>query len=323
MVEAREPSEPTRARRPELSVVIVAYRCRDAVRECLAAIPAAATGIATEVVVVDNASGDGTVEMIAERFPDARVFALDENLGFAAGVNLAAAEARGDYLLLLNPDTIAHEGSLRNLVDFARRHPGHGVYGGRTLDPDGRVNPGSCWGRPTVWSLLCFATMMSTLLKGSRVFDPESLGRWQRDSVREVDVVTGCLLLAPRTVWDELEGFDTRFFMYGEDVDLCLRAAALGYRPIITPDAVITHEIGVSSDTRSDKFVLVFKSKAELVRKHFGPTGRPLGLAFLWIGIAVRRILTPVAGPREKRALWRDLWRARREWLAGYPPAAG
>ena len=105
-------------------------------------------------------------------------------------------------------------------------NPGHGLYGGRTLWPDGTVCPGSCWGKPSLWSLFCFSTLLSTVFKGSRVFDPESLGGWQRDTVREVDIVTGCLLLAPREVWDELGGFDERFFMYGEDGDLALRAAA-------------------------------------------------------------------------------------------------
>jgi N-acetylglucosaminyl-diphospho-decaprenol L-rhamnosyltransferase len=309
--------------RPELSIVIVTYRCRDEVRDCLESVYASTTGVSFEIVALDNASGDGTPEMISEAFPDVRVLALDENIGFAAGVNRAAESARGEYLLLLNPDTVVHPRSLERLVAFARSHPQHGIFGGRTLDPDGRVNPGSCWGRPTVWSLFCFATTLSTLFKGSRLLDPESLGSWQRDTVREVDIVTGCLLLAPRVVWDELGGFDTRFFMYGEDADLGMRAAARGYRPVITPDAVITHEIGVSSDSRSDKFMLVFRSKAELVRKHFGPVGRPLGLAFLWLGIGVRQLLTRRMGSREKHAMWRDVWRARRDWLAGYPPPGG
>ncbi len=321
MARAEQPESSDRTGVPELTIVVVTYRCRDEARACLASVYAATRGLSFEVVVLDNASGDGTAEMVEREFPAVRLVALDENVGFAAGVNRGAAEARGEYLLLLNPDTVVHEGSLEHLVDFARRHPQHGIYGGRTLDPDGRVNPGSCWGRPTVWSLFCFATTLSTVFKGSRVFDPESLGSWPRDTVREVDIVTGCLLLAPRAVWDELGGFDTRFFMYGEDADLGMRAAARGYRPVITPEAVITHEIGVSSESRSDKFVLVFRSKAELVRKHFGTVGRPVGLALLWVGIGVRQLLTRGVGSRERHAMWRDVWRARRDWLAGYPPA--
>ncbi len=303
----------------DVSVVIVTYRCRDEARECLASLYRATTEASFEVVVLDNASNDGTVEMVAAEFPEVRVVALDENVGFAAGVNRAAEEAAGEFVLLLNPDTVVHPGAIERLVGFARERPQHGIYGGRTLDPDGSVNPGSCWGRPTVWSLTCFATMLSTVFKQSPLFDPESLGRWQRDSVREVDIVTGCLLLAERRVWLELGGFDARFFMYGEDADLALRAARLGYRPIITPDAVITHEIGVSSETRSDKLVLVYQSKAELVRKHFGPVRRPVGLMLLWVGVGVRALLGGGSQTRGARgAAWRDVWRARGQWLAGY-----
>src|SRR5262249_24325724 len=152
---------------------------------------------------------------------------------------------------------------------FARKHPEHGIYGGRTLNPDGSTNPGSCWGRSTLWSLFCFASMLSTAFKRSRTFDPETLGQRERDSVREVDIVTGCFLLVPKGTWNALGGFDPRFFMYGEDADLALRAAEAGLRPIVTPDSVITHEVGASSKVRSDKLILLFQSKATLVRKHW------------------------------------------------------
>jgi GT2 family glycosyltransferase len=277
------------------------------------------------VIVLDNASGDGTAELVAAEFPAVRLLALDENLGFAAGCNRAAGEARGEYLLLLNPDTEVHAGALDALVAFARAHPEHGLVGGRTLDPDGTVNPGSCWAQPSLWSLTCFATMLSTAFKGSRLFDPEAIGGWQRDTVREVGIVTGCLLLAPRALWNRLGGFDTRFFMYGEDADLGLRAWAAGYRPAITPDAVITHEIGVSSSSRPDKLILLFRGKATLLHKHWSPGRRRLGLALLRAGVGVRALLArlrPGSGGRANA--WRAVWAARKTWLDGYaePPEA-
>jgi GT2 family glycosyltransferase len=280
-----------------------------------------------EVVVVDNASEDGTVEMVAAELPSARLVPLRENVGFAAGCNRAADEATGEFLLLLNPDTVVHEGAVRNLLEFARARPEHGLYGGRTLDPDGRVNPGSCWGAPSLWSLFCFATVLSTAFKGNRLFDPESLGGWQRDSVREVDIVTGCLLLVRRTLWEELGGFDARFFMYGEDADLGLRARALGYRPAITPDAVVTHEIGVSSATREDKLVLLFRGKATLVHKHWGPLRRRLGIRLLLAGVGVRALLEAVLrrvrGRDGRTSFWPEVWKARDAWVRGYgEPAA-
>jgi hypothetical protein len=293
------------------------------VRACLGSIFEGSPELEFEVIVLDNASGDGTVEMIRAEFPEVRLLALDENLGFAAGVNRAAEEARGEFLVLLNPDTVVHPGAVTKLVEFAREHPEHGLYGGRTLDPDGTVNPGSCWAQPSLWSMFCFATMLSTAFKGSRVFDPEAIGGWKRDTVREVGVVTGCLLLMPLGVWRELGGFDLRFFMYGEDADLSLRARGFGLRPAITPEAVVTHEIGVSSASRPDKLILLYRGKSTLVRKHWPLGKRELGLALLWVGVGVRALLAGVTRRGTKAEAWAVVWRERRHWLPGYPDLAG
>ena len=308
---------------PDVSILIVTYECRDEARGCLRSIAETSGAASTEIVVADNASTDGTVEMIRTEFPQVKLVALEENVGFAAGVNRAAAAAEGEYLLLLNPDTVVHAGAVDHLVDFARRHPAYGLYGGRTLDPDGTVNPGSCWGRPTLWSTFCFATMLSSAFKRSPVFDPESLGRWQRDAVREVDIVTGCLLLVRRSLWDELGGLDERFFMYGEDADLALRATRLGLRHVITPDAVVTHEIGVSSSSRADKLILLYRGKATLIRKQWPAGKRELGLGLLWLGIGLRTLAATAARSSDESgtgaAKWKPVWRARRSWLEGYP----
>jgi N-acetylglucosaminyl-diphospho-decaprenol L-rhamnosyltransferase len=305
---------------PDVSILLVTYHCRDAAEACLASIEETTGDLACEVVLLDNDSRDGTVEMVRERFPAVRLVASPENLGFAAGVNRAAEEASGEFLLLLNPDTVVHEGAVASLLAFARGRPQGGLYGGRTLDPDGTVNPGSCWGAPTLWSLFCFATLLSTAFKGNRLLDPESLGGWKRDSVREVDIVTGCLLLVPRALWQELGGFDARFFMYGEDADLALRARALGYRPAITPDAVVTHEIGVSSATREDKLVLLFRGKTTLLRKHWRGLRLRLGLGLLQAGAGVRALLAGVMRrPATREEAWRQVWRERGDWVRGYP----
>lgn len=307
---------------PDVSILIVTYKCRDEARECLASIYAQELGVRFETLVLDNDSADGTVEMIRSEFPQATLVALDENIGFAAGVNRLAEHAAGEFLLLLNPDTVVHPGAVESLVAFARARPRHGLYGGRTLNPDGTPHPASCWGKPTLWSLTCFATMLSTAFRGSRFLDPESLGHWKRDTVREVDIVTGCLLLAPSTLWKELGGFDLRFFMYGEDADLALRAAALGFRPAITPDAVITHEIGASTESRPDKMVLVYRSKAALVRKHWPVPKRQLGLGLLWTGVGLRALVARATRARGGAATWQAVWHERRGWLKGYPEQA-
>src|SRR5947207_213624 len=186
---------------PDLSILVVSYNTCQLLRDCLASVYQETGGTAFEVVVVDNASDDGSADMVATEFPAVRLFALDENLGFARATNLAADKAVGEFLLLLNPDTTVLDGATGRLLAFARRHPADGVYGGRTVRPDGTVDPSSCWGAPGLWSVSCFALGLSALFPRSRLFDPESLGRWERDSVRHVDVVTGCLMLVPAALW--------------------------------------------------------------------------------------------------------------------------
>ncbi|MGH3020101.1 MAG: glycosyltransferase family 2 protein [Gaiellaceae bacterium] len=309
----------------DVSVLIVTYQCREAARECLESVYSRTNGVAFEVVVVDNASDDGTADMVRAGFPQARLLALDENLGFAAGANLAAEDAAGEYLLHLNPDTVVHDGAVHDFVAFARRRPEHGLYGGRTLRPDGTLDPGSCYAQPTLWSLFCFATMLTSAFKGSPIFDPELLGRWRRDSVREVGIITGCLLLVPRRVWQRLGGFDGRFFMYAEDADLTLRAMHAGYRPVFTPDAEITHAVGASA-AQPDRLILLLQGKVTLLRKHWRSPRREAGIAFLLLGAGSRALVARLLAHRGSARLeaWRDVWRARRAWVRGYidhPPA--
>lgn len=307
---------------PDISVVVVTYQSRRQIEACLGSLYGSSGGLDIEVVVLDNASGDGTAELVAERFPLAELIASPTNLGFAAAVNEAASVARGRYLLLLNPDTVVHEGSIERLLEFAEANPEHGLYGGRTLAPNGEVDPSSCWGQPTVWSMFCFAALLTTLCKRSRLFDPESLGRWERDSVREVGIVTGCLLLVPTALWRELGGFDPTYFMYAEDADLALRARAKGLRPAITPDAVITHEVGGSSEAKPEKLVLVLQGKSTLIRKRWSPLRRTFGLAFLATGVAVRAAVARAVGRGGEPDAWRAAWRARRTWFPGYSDAS-
>lgn len=305
----------------ELSVLIVSYNTADLTSACLRSLAASTHDTAYEVVVVDNASSDGSPDAIRRSCPDVVLLEPGTNLGFAGGMNLAARQARGRYLLLLNPDTVVLDGAVDRLVAFARAHPAHGMYGGRTLRPDGSLEPGSCWGAFTPWSATCFGLGLSALFRGSAWADPESLGRWRRDSVRDVGFISGCLLLVGADIFASLGGFDPRYFMYGEDADLGLRARAAGWRPVVTPDASVVHHVGASTHRRSDKVVMVCRAKATLVRTHWNPWLRPYGLAMLLLGVGLRAGLADTAGRfgRAGAAAWPRVWRARRDWIAGYP----
>jgi GT2 family glycosyltransferase len=305
---------------PELSILVVSYNTASLTSRCLASLPLAARRTAIEVVVVDNASSDGSVELLRAAHPAVTLVANEENVGFARAVNLAARHARAPFLLLLNPDTVSCPGSIDRLLEFAREHPGHGLYGGRTVGPDGQTDPRSCWGQQSLWSLACFATMADAAWRGSRLLDPESLGGWRRDSVREVGIVTGCFLLVEREAWDRLGGFDERFFMYGEDADLSLRARRSGYRPVVTPDAEVMHLGGGSPIQSERKQVLLLAARATIVRRRWTPWRARIGVWLLLAGVATRSAVSHLSWVDGRRSVWRGAWRCREEWASGYPP---
>ncbi|MBT2498943.1 glycosyltransferase family 2 protein [Agromyces sp. ISL-38] len=304
---------------PDLSVVVVNYNTREATSACLRSVLEAAPSVDLELIVVDNGSVDGSVPAFRKCFPEVDTIEAGENLGFARGVNLGVRAATGTWVLLLNPDTITLPGSLQALLRFAADHPEYGVFGGRTLRPDGTVDPSSCWGAPSLWSLTMFATMLSTVFKRSPIFDPESLGAWQRDSVREVPIVTGCLLLISRSEWDRLGGMDEDYFLYGEDAEFSMRAGRAGLRRVVVPDAVIVHDVGGSSDAGGAKGCMVMAGKVTHLRKTWPPRRATLGIRLLIAGVGVRAALEALT--RRARAPWSTVWRRRRDWADGYPAA--
>lgn len=304
----------------DLSILIVSYNTREVTLECLSSLYAHPPAVPFEVILLDNASADGSAEAVAAEFPQVQLIASRDNMGFAGGNNVAAERAAGRRLLLLNPDTIVLEGSLAALWDFAERHPDRGIWGGRTLFEDGSLNPTSCWGRITPWSLFCSAAGLTYLFPKSRLFNPEAYGGWERDSEREVDIVTGCFLLIDRTLWERLGGFDRTFFMYAEEADLCLRAARLGYRPTITPAAEIIHLGGRSEASPVEKTIKTTRGRVTLIRKHWPAWQRAIGLA-LFRGWALSRALGSHFA-RDRRGgssdKWKTIWGRRSEWLQGY-----
>lgn len=316
---------PFSAVQPALTVQIVSYNTRELTLRCLEALYAA-TQEPVRVVVLDNASADGSADAIAAAFPQVDLIRSAENIGFARANNVIAETVTTEWLLLLNTDTEVHEGAIDALLAFARAHPENGIYGGRTVFPDGRLNPGSCWNRLTPWSAFCHATGLVAAFKHTALFDSEAIGGWKRDSVRTVDIVSGCFFLIPTALWNELGGFDPRFFMYGEEVDLCHRARARGWQPIVTPDAEIMHLGGASRNSPASKRIQNARARASFVDLHWQPAWKPWGRAMLWLWVANRYAasnLLALAGKREPKALWSQVWAKRHDWLAGWRPAAG
>ena len=304
----------------DLSIIIVSYNTKEMTLACIKSIYEQAKENSFEILVVDNDSSDGSADAIAKQFPNLKLFALKENLGFAKANNFASQYAVGKYILLLNPDTVVLNNAIDELLIFAENNSKHKLYGGRTLYGDLSLNPTSCWRKPTLWSTFCYFIGLSSLFRHNVLFDPESYGSWERDSIKEVDIVTGCLLMIESSLWHELGGFDESFFMYGEDADLCFRAAKLGAIPIINPDATIIHYCGASEKIRTDKMIRLFRAKKQLMNKHWSSIASFLGKLLLTYSAFLRYVTVSIlarinsAKYTEKKAGWQEIWRRRIEW---------
>jgi GT2 family glycosyltransferase len=315
--------------RLDVSILVVSYNTRDLTHAAIAAAKAETRDVRCEIIVVDNASSDGSAEMLRTHDAKPKVIALDQNIGFARANNLAAKQARGRYILLLNPDTLVLGRAIDRLVMFAERNPKARIWGGRTLFPDMRLNPTSCWRRMTIWNQFCRASGLAAVFKNSELFNSEGFGGWAHDSVRRVDIVSGCFLLIERRFWEDLGGFDPQFFMYGEEADLCLRARRHGAMPLVTPTATIVHLSGASERVRSDKMVRLLAAKSLLISRHWPRMSQPVGRLLLAMWPSSRMLATSVIArfaidPRaaETADTWRTIWRRRAEWLHGYEPLA-
>lgn len=308
----------------DLSIIIVSYNTCLLTLECLESVFEQTGHINFEAIVIDNDSSDGSAPAIAEHFPQVQLLACKKNHGFACANNLAARHATGEYLLLLNPDTVILNRAIEKLLAFAKAHPEAGIYGGRTIFPDGTINPTCCSGKMTAWSVFCRAFGFSRILKKRALFDPESYGSWAYDTIKQVDIITGCFLMVKHDPWEQLGGFNPVFFMYGEEVDLCLRARKLGYKPLFTPDAVIVHHGGASEPRGVDKLVKVLRSECTIIREHWPMYKRWWGLAMLLTRVRIKSvvlaILARINSPKysSQTTVWKKLWEQRNEWSKGW-----
>lgn len=303
---------------PELSIILVSYNTAPYLRRALESVIAETHRTSYEVIVVDNASSDDSVVMLRQHFPQVHLIASEQNNGFAGGVRQGATVARGKYLLLLNPDTVILNAAIDRLMDFAKTHPDNGIWGGITLNNDLSINTQHAWAKPNVTDLLFSTLGLSKLFKHSALFNHANYGDWQRDSIKVVDITSGCFFLTTRALWDKLDGFDARFFMYAEEADYCLRAQALGYQAIVTPDARIIHHGGVSHHRLAGKMVKLLKGKVELINRHIAPSQRAICKALLYWYVLNKYLLHSLKPRSPQRQEWRDVFQQRTDWLQGY-----
>jgi N-acetylglucosaminyl-diphospho-decaprenol L-rhamnosyltransferase len=276
----------------DLSIVILNWNVADLLAACLRSLPDAcgAWWPRTEVIVVDNASTDDSVAIVRAGFPDVRLILLPANQGFTRGNNAGIGAATGDYILLLNPDTVAQRGSIAALCDYMGAHPEVGIAGPRLLNPDGTLQP-SRRRFPTIATALVESTPLQRFFQDSRILGRFYMADQPEDEEQYVDWVSGAALICRRETLAQVGPFDPGFFMFSEEVDLCRRATEAGWRVAYVPQARITHYGGGSTGQAVPSRHIHFNtSKARYFRVHEGRVvGRLIRLYLLttYVGQAI------------------------------------
>lgn len=254
----------------DISVVIVGWNAKHYLELCLNSLAEAPPRRSTEVIVVDNASSDGSSEMIKAKFPDVTVIRSEENLGFSRGNNLGIRQCQGRYIALVNPDVIVFPGCLDALADFLDQNPRVGDVGPRVLNPDMTLQS-TCRRAPTLWNNICMATGLASRFKSSRFFAGEHMSYFPHDRTLPVDVIVGCFSMIRRETLDEVGLLDENLFMYGDDIDWCRRCWKAGWQVVFYPGAQAIHDRGKITAAYPVRFAVAQqKSVLYYWRKHHG-----------------------------------------------------
>jgi GT2 family glycosyltransferase len=234
----------------DVSIIVVSWNTCDLLRDCLNSIVQQTHQVTFETIVIDNASSDGSANMCVFEFPAVKVIANRQNRGFAAANNQGMQLARGRYTLVLNPDTVILEGAIDRCVAYADAHPDVGVVGCQVLEREGQIQPTSTgFSFPSPWTLFLTLTALPRLFPRSKLFAKPELGWWDRDSERDIDVVTGMFMLVRREAIQQVGMMDESYFIYAEEADWCYRFYKAGWRRVFFPGAKIVHVDGGGKST--------------------------------------------------------------------------
>jgi len=278
----------------DVTIVIVSYNVRQYLRQCLESIERCRQMHRLQVIVVDNASQDGTASMLAPLFPWVEFVALDENIGFGRANNIGIERARGRYTLILNPDTILSEDTIAAMIAYMDEHPEVGICGCKVLNPDGTFQAQCRRGFPTPWVAFTKLFGLQALFPRSRFFAQYNQSFRSPDETYYVDAVIGAFMFCRTEQLRAIKGFDPDYFMYGEDLDLCYRMLKAGYRTAYVPTTTIIHFKGESARRSRINDVRVFyDAMVQFTRKHYG--SKRWLLRLLQLGIRLRELGAHVA----------------------------
>lgn len=277
----------------QLSIIIVNYNVKYFLEQCLYSVRAAVRGLATEIIVVDNHSKDGTVEYLRPKFPEVTFIVNTENPGFSKANNQAIRQSMGEYILLLNPDTVVGEHVLKRLYDFMCQHAEAGGVGVKMLDGHGCFLAESKRSYPSPWISFYKLFGLSKLFPHSKRFSAYSLSYLNEDEQHQVEVLSGAFMLLRREALDKIGLFDEAFFMYGEDIDLSYRMVLGGYRNYYVPERIL-HYKGESTKKGDKKFLKAFYGAMLIFYKKYYPHSGWLISGLIQLSIVFRGIYAAV-----------------------------
>ncbi len=279
------------ASRPDISIVIVSYNVRDLLENCLYSLFSALDGITHEVFVVDNDSDDATVDMVRQRFPEVELIASENNLGFARANNLALARARGNMLLLLNPDTLVQEDTITSMLGFFETHDDVGMASCKIIKPDGTLEPACRRSFPSPWVSFTKLTGLSSLFPRSKFFARYNLTYLSEEASHEVDAISGSFMMLRHQVYEDIGGLDESYFMYGEDLDWCYRTQKAGWKLYYVHSTKIIHYGGESTKRSSiDATAEFYRAMQVFAKKNLGLS--PVWRIIIEAGIKLRLFLS-------------------------------
>jgi GT2 family glycosyltransferase len=254
----------------ELSIIIVNYNVKAFLQNCLLSIKKATEKIDSEIIVVDNASDDGSIELIKKNFEDVILIESPVNLGFSKANNLGLKISQGKYICLINPDTIVEENTFEVMINFMENHPDVGLAGCKILNPDGTFQLACRRSFPTPWVAFTKIIGLSKLFPKSKLFAKYNLTYLDENQSYEVDAVSGSFMFLRRDVYEKIGGLDETFFMYGEDLDYCYRVKQAGYKVYYVHSTQIIHFKGESTKRSNiDELKHFYDAMRLFVRKHF------------------------------------------------------
>ena len=253
----------------DLSIIIVNYNVKEFLQNLLHSISKSSLKISREIIIVDNASNDGSVEFISEKFPEVNLIANNKNLGFSKANNIGLKPAAGKYILLINPDTLVSEDTFEKMIHFFEENPQVGLAGCKILNPDGTLQLACRRSFPGPWTSFCKVTGLSNLFPQSRIFAQYNLTYLDPDQTCEVDAVSGSFMMFRKDVYEKIGGLDENFFMYGEDLDFCYRVQKSGFKVFYIHSTQIIHYKGESTKRSGLDETKIFYSAMHLfVKKH-------------------------------------------------------